>query len=524
MSFSDICAKILEFFVTCEPKNVRIMADNMHFDQTICAPATIPGTGAISVIRISGKKAFEIVDSLIEFKNGTAAAAKGGSVKFGVIYGAPAARKILDEVLCCIFRAPLSYTGEDVAEIMCHASAYIVSEIIARLVALGCRIADPGEFTKRAYLNGKMDLSQAEAVADVISASTEHAHNAAFKQLKGGITNELAVLRGELLQMVSLLELELDFSEEDVEFANRKDLISLLRRTMEHIDRLASTFRLGNAIKNGVPVAIVGEPNCGKSTLLNAILGDERAIVSDIAGTTRDTIEETFNVDGILFRLIDTAGIHDNTNDEIEKIGMRRTFQTIEKSDIVVLLLDAVTLSNALGGLCDYLQNPASTLSTLLSEVNFESQNLIIALNKCDLVGEKGGNIFVNTSNIIVLHLKNEGIDEANLESHLHFAKISAKTGEGVRDMLKLMAESRKLILSDRDYSGVVVTNMRHYQALVTAHASLASAYTGLTQNTPSDLIAEDLRSALSTLGSITGEITTEEVLGNIFQNFCIGK
>ncbi|MBO5562838.1 MAG: tRNA uridine-5-carboxymethylaminomethyl(34) synthesis GTPase MnmE, partial [Bacteroidales bacterium] len=306
---------------------------NSRFEDTIVAPATIPGTGAISIIRISGPECFSVVDAVVSLKSGTVSDSGGYTIHLGDVEG-------LDDVLVSVFRAPHSYTGEDSVEISCHASLYIVSELIRRLVAAGCRIAGPGEFTQRAFLNGKMDLAQAEAVADLISSSTEAAHRIALHQLKGGYSSELANLRNELLEMTSLLELELDFSEEDVEFADRSRLLSLVDTTRAHLERLIDSFRLGNAIKNGIPVAIIGPANAGKSTLLNSMLGEERAIVSDIAGTTRDTIEERLNLDGILFRFIDTAGLRE-TSEVIERMGIERTFKALDDAEIVLAVVDA---------------------------------------------------------------------------------------------------------------------------------------------------------------------------------------
>ena len=299
----------------------------LRMNDTICAPATSVGAGAISVVRISGPEAMAAVDRVVRFRNGDAASAPGYSVKFGSVEG-------LDEVLVAIFRAPHSYTGEDSAEISCHASPYIVSTLLDRLTEAGCRLAEPGEFTQRAFLNGKMDLAQAEAVADVIASATSAQHRVAMNQLRGGYSAELRGLRKQLLELTALMELELDFSEEDVEFADRSRLRELLDTACSHCRQLADSFRLGNAIRNGVPVAIVGAPNSGKSTLLNALLRDDRAIVSDVPGTTRDTVEETCVIDGVLFRFIDTAGIR-ASSDEVERLGIERTFRKISEAEIV---------------------------------------------------------------------------------------------------------------------------------------------------------------------------------------------
>lgn len=486
-------------------------------DETIIAPATIPGTGAISLLRMSGPKALEICDSIVEFKGGrTAATSEGNRVRFGII-------KDVDEVLVCIYKAPHSYTGEDSVEIMCHASAYIAGRIIELAVTNGARLAMPGEFTQRAYLNGKMDLTQAEAVADVIASTTEASHRIAMNQLKGGFSNELKELRSQLLHMASLVELELDFSEEDVEFANRDQLSSLLDRTVSHINRLADSFKLGNAIKNGVPVAIVGPTNAGKSTLLNAILGEQRAIVSDIEGTTRDTIEECFNVGGILFRFVDTAGIRDEAG-EIERIGIQRSFKSIASAETVILMLDAVTLSNA-SSISEGLE--LQNISSVLEAVDLDSQKLIVALNKCDQVDmnpKMPDNIFVNIMNNIVSLINNSDSYDSRATKDVEFCQISAKNGTGVEALLQVLAKYERDRMSGVGQNTVLVTNIRHWQALVTASESLSEVRRGIALGSPTDLLAEDLRAALSTLGSITGEITHTDVLQNIFRNYCIGK
>lgn len=495
------------------------------FNDTICAPATVPGTGAISLIRISGAQALGVTDKLVEFRKGNAATTPAGRVKFGTIQSTDG--QILDEVLCNIYRAPHSYTGEDSVEIMCHASSYIVTEILSRLITLGCRMAEHGEFTQRAFLAGKMDLAQAEAVADLIASSTESAHRLAMNQLKGGISGELAEIREQMLQMTSLLELELDFSEEDVEFADRKQLTSLLDKAMTHIDRLAASFRLGNAIKNGIPVAIVGEPNSGKSTLLNCILGEQRAIVSDIAGTTRDTIEETFNVDGVLFRFIDTAGIRNQSEDQIEIIGIEKAFKSVRGADIVILVVDGTSGVGSIGG---EIGEGASgcevggALRDILSAIDFEEQRLIVAVNKCD---RTAGSAVCTAAveRVIRPYLANEGVEDVLLETHLSFAGISALDGTGIDALLHEMAQTEKYTLNDRSSEGVLVANMRHYQALTTAHHALSQAAIGLENGAPTDLVAEDLRSAITSLGTITGMgIDHTEVLQNIFGRFCIGK
>ena len=341
-------------------------------EDTICAPATVPGTGAISVIRVSGPEALNIADKVISCRKGSIFEAAGYTIKFGNILDDKGA--VLDEVLVSIFRAPYSYTGENSVEISCHASSYIVSSVMNLLYAAGARAAEPGEFTQRAFLNGKMDLAQAEAVADVIASQNAAAHRIAFKQMKGGFSSELKDMRSELLELVSLMELELDFSEEEVEFADRSRLDSLLNALIDHITRLIDSFKLGNAIKNGVPVAIAGATNTGKSTLLNALLGEDRAIVSDIHGTTRDTIEETLNIDGVLFRFIDTAGLRE-TEEIVEKIGIERTFKKISEASVVLGMVD----------LTRDFESTCETVNEIIDKVDFSSQKLIFLLNKTDI-------------------------------------------------------------------------------------------------------------------------------------------
>ena len=505
-------------------------------EDTICAPATVPGTGAISVIRISGPEAFAVADKVIRCRKGNISSAKGYSLKFGFIYkninnyisddcDISPKEEIIDEVLVSIFRAPHSYTGENSVEISCHASSYIVSAIMDMLYQAGARAAEPGEFTQRAFLNGKMDLAQAEAVADVIASQNAAAHQVAFKQMKGGFSSELRDMRSELLELVSLMELELDFSEEEVEFADRSRLDSLLGNLISHVSRLIDSFRLGNAIKNGVPVAIAGATNTGKSTLLNALLGEERAIVSDVHGTTRDTIEETLNIDGVLFRFIDTAGLRE-TSEIVEKIGIERTFKKLSEATIVL-------------GMVDLTRDEKSTLETvseILEKVDFKTQKLIILLNKTD-ISEVNKN--VSTINKIVSLIDSKGITteiiniedfagptslEASKsnENAVKLLPISAKTGSGITDLRAILAQSQRDLLGDSDTT--LVTNQRHVQALADARTSLLRVREGLASGLPTDLAAQDIREAIYHIGSIVGEISTDEVLGNIFRNFCIGK
>ena len=353
-------------------------------EDTICAPATVPGTGAISVIRVSGPRAFAVADKVVCFRKGSAADSAGYTMKFGTIRSG---EDLIDEVIVSIFRAPHSYTGEDSVEISCHASSYIVSSIMSLLFEAGARAAEPGEFTQRAFLNGKMDLAQAEAVADVIASQNAAAHKVAFKQMKGGFSSELRGMRAELLEIVSLMELELDFSEEEVEFADRRQLDVLLDRVIAHTGRLIDSFRLGNAIKNGVPVAIAGATNTGKSTLLNALLGEERAIVSDIHGTTRDTVEETLNIGGVLFRFIDTAGIRE-TSEVVERIGIERTFRKISEASIVLGMVD-LTRDD---------EDNFVMIRDIVGKVNLSSQVLVFLLNKSDVSSDNKNVILKNTA------------------------------------------------------------------------------------------------------------------------------
>lgn len=535
---------------------------------TICAPATIPGTGAISIIRVSGKEALAIADKVIDTKGVPIAETEGYRLRYGTVFEADGS--VLDNVIVSVFRAPHSYTGENSVEISCHASRFIVNKILELLVNAGARIAAPGEFTRRAFVNGKMDLAQAEAVADVIASQSAASHRVAMNQLKGGFSSELKVLREKLLTMTSLLELELDFSEEDVEFASRKELGQLVDDSLTHIRRLTASFSRGNAIKNGVPVAIVGATNTGKSTLLNALLGEERAIVSDIAGTTRDTIEETLNIDGVLFRFIDTAGIRE-TDETIEKIGIDRTFKKLGEASVVLGMTDlsrgeAAVLEDAdfilskvneMGGVKnDGTENdgyetggtsPAETGGTLLAETGGASRHghgdgqerkVVILVNKCDVaddfyrddngtgdvsgndlgknMAEIGGNKNVNHNNNIVSLIENK-------YNNCKVIPISAKTGKGLSTLTKTLGEIGSEITGSTDET--LVTNVRHYEALVRAASALERVRAGLHIATlPPDLIAQDLREALYHLGEIVGEITTDETLGNIFRNFCIGK
>lgn len=608
------------------------MANYQFTGGTICAPATIPGTGAISIIRVSGKEALAIADKVIDTKGVPIAETEGYRLRYGTVFEADGS--VLDNVIVSVFRAPHSYTGENSVEISCHASRFIVNKILELLVNAGARIAAPGEFTRRAFVNGKMDLAQAEAVADVIASQSAASHRVAMNQLKGGFSSELKVLREKLLTMTSLLELELDFSEEDVEFASRKELGQLVDDSLTHIGRLTASFSRGNAIKNGVPVAIVGATNTGKSTLLNALLGEERAIVSDIAGTTRDTIEETLNIDGILFRFIDTAGIRE-TDETIEKIGIDRTFKKLGEAAVVLGMTDlsrgeAAVLEDAdfilskvneMGGVKNVgtendgsetggaplagtdgtsrsetggtppaetggtsrsetggaplaetvgahptetggtslvetgrtlqVETGGATLAetgeTPLAETSRASQHghgdeqerkVVILVNKCDVAGDfykndngtgygSGNDLGENMSEIC----DNKNVNRDNnivslIENKYDNCKvipISAKTGKGLSTLTKTLGEIGSEITGSTDET--LVTNVRHYEALVRAASALERVRAGLHIATlPPDLIAQDLREALYHLGEIVGEISTDETLGNIFRNFCIGK
>ena len=444
---------------------------------TICALATAPG-GAIGIVRISGNETLEILSRVFtkDLTNAQPNTIHYGHIKNG--------EETIDEVLVSVFRAPHSYTGEESAEISCHGSRYILNKVLALLIANGCRQAGPGEFTQRAYLNGKMDLSQAEAVADLIASTNQATHQIAMSQLRGHFSSKLAQLREQLLKLTSLLELELDFSDhEDLEFADRSELMDLTKTIDNHITRLAKSFETGQALKQGIPVAIVGKTNVGKSTLLNRLLKDDRAIVSDVHGTTRDTIEDTIDINGITFRFIDTAGIR-QTQDEVEQIGITRTYAAIDKARIVLWLIDA---EPSIEEINDVLQRT-------------ENKKLIIIKNKAD----KADN---NSYNLL----------------NRPFITISAKFGTGIEELEQAIYEAANIPALTENY--IIVTNARHYDALVRAHDNIQRVIDGLQMQLSGDLLSEDLRQALDTLAEITGgQITPNEVLGNIFKNFCVGK
>ncbi len=453
---------------------------------TICAPATAPG-GALGIIRVSGPDAFTVVSSLCSVSCANCAA---NTVHFTRLYSpSKELGEVLDEVLVTIFRAPHSYTGEDSVEISCHGSSYILNKVLEHLVQQGCRMARPGEFTQRAFLNGKMDLSQAEAVADLIASSNKATHDIAMSQLRGHFSSELARLRDQLLKLTSLLELELDFSDhEDLEFADRAELLSLAQEIDSRVMRLARSFETGQALKQGIPVAIVGKTNVGKSTLLNQLVGDDRAIVSDVHGTTRDTIEETMEINGVQFRFIDTAGLR-QTSDEVEQIGIERTYTAIQKARIVLWLFDekpSIEEEN------DMLQRCAQ-------------KGLVPILNKVDY-GETGRSWAITPSVPPVL-------------------KISAKQGRALSDLKLCIFEQARNLGLIANSSDVIVTNVRHYDALLNAHTHLQCVISGLKTQLSGDLLSEDLHQALNTLSEITGgQITPQETLNSIFKHFCVGK
>ena len=468
------------------------------FKDTICAPATSSGTGAVSIVRVSGPDALAIADKVVRLRKGTVSGAPGYSVHYGTVYDGG---EELDQVLVLVFRAPLSYTGEDSVEISCHASSYVVQRIMLLLIEAGARAAEAGEFTKRAFVNGKMDLAQSEAVADIIASGSQAAHRIALNQLRGGYSEELQKMRSKLLGITSLMELELDFSEEDVQFADRSELKRLTEESCAMIASMASTFRLGNAIKNGIPVAIVGAVNSGKSTLLNAIVGEDRAIVSDIAGTTRDTVEETVTLGSTLFRFIDTAGIRE-ASETVEKMGIERTFKKISQADIVLAVLDLTLPSERI----------RSDANDILARTDLSCQQLVFVGNKADI---QGVNKNVNDTSNFVLSIETDGIRPL-------FIEISALTGSGVPQLKELLEKTQANRIDAA--ASVMVSNARHYQELKSAEKDLRAVREAMDTSLSTELIAQDLRSALAHLGAITGEFTTDEILGNIFSHFCIGK
>jgi tRNA modification GTPase len=446
---------------------------------TICALATPEGVGAIGVIRVSGPDAITITNDLFVGKNLLKQASH--TAHFGKI---SIEGKLIDEVLTTLFIAPKSYTGEHTVEISCHGSPYIQQQLLQLLVSSGCRMAKPGEFTLRAFLNKKLDLSQAEAVADLIASSSEATHQTALQQMRGGFSQNISEMRERLINFASLIELELDFAEEDVEFAKRDELNAFVQHVLQLIYKLIDSFSYGNAIKNGIPTVIVGKPNAGKSTLLNTLINENRAIVSDIEGTTRDTIEEVFTIDGILFRLIDTAGIRKKANDQIEEIGIERTFEKIQKASIIIYLFDASKTTD-------------QQLSDELKQ--FENINAIIVpvANKTDLIEH-------------VTAYTTKGI-----------VPVSAKNANGVEALKQRLTE---IVKRDEVKNDIIITNLRHFEALKHAAQSLEQVLIGIDSEISGELMAFDIRKALFHLGEITGEVTTDDLLANIFSKFCIGK
>ena len=457
----------------------------MIHQDTIVALATPSGAGAIAVIRLSGSEAITIASNMFKSVSGKKLAEqKTHTVHLGNIVDG---NRIIDEVLTTIFKNPNSYTGEDVVEFSCHGSAYIQQEIIQLAIRLGCRMANPGEFTLQAFLNGKMDLSQAEAVADLIASDSKASHQLAIQQMRGGFSSEIKLLREELLNFASLIELELDFAEEDVEFANREEFQKLIIKITDLLKRLIDSFATGNVLKNGIPVAIVGRPNSGKSTLLNALLNEERAIVSDIPGTTRDTIEDEISIGGIRFRFIDTAGLRDTT-DEIEKIGVERALEKLKKSAIYIYLFDVNTM----------------TVEEVTNEVQgfSSSAKQIVIANKIDLASQS-----------TILTFKESDLD-------LHF--ISAKEKESLDQLSDTLLVHAGI--DTLDSNQLVITNSRHYGVLIKALEETDKVQEGIDAHLSGDLLAIDLRQALYYLGEITGQVSNDDLLGNIFANFCIGK
>ena len=459
-------------------------------DDTIIALATPSGVGAIGVVRISGKKAISVADKIFSsVVKKSLYNQKTHSVLLGHINDGD---RIIDEVLLSLFKGPKSYTGEDVIEISCHGSHYIQSEIIQLFIRNGCRAANPGEFTFRAFLNGKMDLIQAESVADLIASDSESSHKIALQQMRGGFSSKIKVLREELIDFASLIELELDFSDEDVDFADLKKFQLLLDRISSVLKYLIESFASGSVIKQGVPISIVGEPNVGKSTLLNFLLNDEKAIVSDIAGTTRDAIEDELIIDGVKFRFIDTAGIS-QTDDEVESIGIKKTFKKIADSQVVLFMIDSSkSLDDNLSSHVSYVHE--------ISEKNPKTQ-IIIVYNKVDLI---------------------DNFDFNEAFKNFEYVKLSAKTGNGIDKLKKkiiCLVQMGKIKNND-----TIITNARHYEALLKANDCINNVKAGLKNEISSDLLAIDIRQAIYHFGQITGEISSDDLLGNIFSKFCIGK
>lgn len=459
---------------------------------TICAISSGQHQAAIALIRISGEEALRMCDTFFVAANKavTLSTMQPNSIKFGRIFQQ---NELIDEVLVSVFKAPHSFTGEDMVEIACHGSSFIQQQILQLLIQQGCQLAQPGEFTRRAFLNGKMDLSQAEAVADLIAAQSASSHRVAMNQMRGGFSKELAVLRDKLLEFTALIELELDFSEEDVEFADRSSLMALATIIQTKLASLARSFEVGNVIKNGIPVAIVGETNAGKSTLLNLLLNEEKAIVSDIHGTTRDVIEDVVSIQGITYRFIDTAGIRD-TQDAIEKMGIKRTYQQIEQASIILWVIDSTQVNEHIDWMAERIVSRS------------EGKKLILVFNKLDKINEEECRVLellfenITAERLFISAAKHQHIDA--LLHHLHQAAAIPSIG-------------------DQD---VIITNMRHFQALTQALSAIERVQTGLSTGISGDFVSQDIRECLHYLGEITGQISNDEVLGAIFSRFCIGK
>ncbi|MHB9055493.1 MAG: tRNA uridine-5-carboxymethylaminomethyl(34) synthesis GTPase MnmE [Paludibacteraceae bacterium] len=462
-------------------------------NKTICAISTPPGTGGIAVIRVSGDEALTICDKIfISIKADEKLADKPGyTVYFGTVRDYK--KQVVDEVLATVFRTPHSFTGEDIVEISCHGSVYIQEKILQLLIQNGCSLAKPGEFSMRAFRNGKMDLSQAEAIADLIASTTEASHRMAINQIRGGFSDELRNLREKLLHFVSLVELELDFTEEDVEFADRTQLARLANEIHKKISTLTDSFKTGNVLKSGIPVALVGETNVGKSTLLNLLLNEERAIVSDIHGTTRDTIEDLVNIDGITFRFIDTAGIR-KTADLIEKIGIERTYQKIEQSDIVLWIVDCTQITEHIEWLTEKIAKRA------------QEKKVILVFNKIDKLAED----------------EREVIDELFKQFEGERIYISAKRRINTDNLKKALVQASQLKLIKPD--DIIVSNVRHYEALLLAKSDIERVINGIEAGISGDFLSQDIRECMYHLGEITGQITNDEILISIFSKFCIGK
>ncbi|MGM0647017.1 MAG: tRNA uridine-5-carboxymethylaminomethyl(34) synthesis GTPase MnmE [Bacteroidota bacterium] len=464
-----------------------------HYSQrndTICALATAGGSAAIAVIRISGSDTFSVLEKIFcpAQKNKTLDSVRGQTLHFGRICEQ---EEVIDEVLLSVFRAPHSYTGEDVAEISCHGSEYIQQRIMELLLAQGIRLAEPGEYTMRAFMNGKMDLSQAEAVGDLVASQSQSQHQLAMQQMRGGYSETMKMLRKQLLDFTSLIELELDFSEEDVEFADRKKFLELIGEIQSEIDQLIQSFKTGNVLKKGIPVAIIGKPNSGKSTLLNTLLNEERAIVSEVPGTTRDIIEDSIIIDGIQFRFIDTAGLRE-TAEEIETMGIEKTYQKIEQASVILYLFDAASLT---------VEEVEQELDDFRKHVDMHEKQVIILGNKIDML-ERSPRHFSKLVSLETIF-------------------ISAKRKEN----LKMVTDSLLRSVNQQQLeTDTVVSSARHHEALSKAREAMTSVERGMQQGIPTDLLSIDLRTALYHIGSITGDISTDEILGNIFNRFCIGK